>query len=119
VTAAVVYLAVTFVQVWHAGRDDQRRPVEAIIVLGAAQYNGSPSPVFERRLRHALTLYESDLARFIVVTGGKRTGDRFTEAQSGYRYLRRHRVPDDALLQEVQGANTWQELAASARFLRN
>jgi uncharacterized SAM-binding protein YcdF (DUF218 family) len=68
----LAYLLVTFVQVWMASRRDDARPADAIVVLGAAQYDCRPSPVLERRLHHALDLYQSGIAGRIVVTGGKR-----------------------------------------------
>ena len=74
--------------------------------------------MLEARLRHALDLYEDGKAPLIVVTGGRQEGDRYTEATAGYNWLRRHGVPDEAILKEVQGRNTWESLAAVARFLR-
>ncbi len=114
----VVYVVVTFVQVYRAKDHDGARPADAIIVLGAAQYDGRPSPVLQDRLDHALELYEDGIASTIVVTGGRQAGDRFTEATAGYNYLRERGVPDEALLKEVGGHSTYESLAASARFLR-
>ena len=114
----VVYVGVTFVQVWRASRHDGATTADAIVVLGAAQYNGRPSPVLQTRLDHARELWAGDIAPIIVVTGGKREGDVFTEATAGYNYLRREGVPDDAILRETQGTSTWESLAATARFLR-
>jgi uncharacterized SAM-binding protein YcdF (DUF218 family) len=88
-----------------------------VIVLGAAQYNGRPSPVLEARLAHALQLYRWGLAPVMVVTGGRRPGDRYTEATTGYNYLRAHGVPDSAIRKEVKGGTTWESLQAAARFL--
>ncbi|QXC63059.1 YdcF family protein [Aquihabitans sp. G128] len=117
VLAVALYVGGTFVQVWQAsGRDAQRR-AEAIVVLGAAQYDGRPSPALKNRLDHALTLYRRGLAPMVVVTGGRQTGDRFTEATAGYNYLRDHGVPDRAIRKEVQGRTTYESLAAVARFL--
>ena len=113
----VAYVAVTFVMVYRASRHDGARQADAIIVLGAAQYNGVPSPVLQDRLDHALSLYQAGLASTIVVTGGRQEGDRFTEATSGYNYLRAHGVADEALLKEVGGKSSYESLAASARFL--
>lgn len=112
------YVLGTFVQVWQASTRDAARPAEAIVVLGAAQYDGRPSPALQDRLDHALELYDAGVAPIVVVTGGRQTGDRFTEATSGYNYLRRHGVPDDAIRKEVQGRTTYESLAAVARFLR-
>jgi uncharacterized SAM-binding protein YcdF (DUF218 family) len=113
----VFYVGVTFIQVYRASNHDGAKPADAIIVLGAAQYNGSPSPVLQNRLDHALALYNLGLAPRIVLTGGRQEGDRFTEATTGYIYLRGKGVPDSALLKEVDGASTWESLSAVSRFL--
>ncbi|HEY8548059.1 MAG TPA: YdcF family protein [Acidimicrobiales bacterium] len=113
------YLAVTFVQVWWASRQDGAREADAVVVLGAAQYDGRPSEVLRERLDHALELYEAGMVEVIVVTGGKQEGDRFTEAYTGYLYLRERNVPEEALLTEVQGRNSWESIAAAARILRD
>ncbi len=113
-----LYYAVTFVQVWRAAEDDDRRPSQAIIVLGAAQFDGRPSAVFRARLDHAVDLYEDGVASKVVVTGGKQPGDRFTEAAAGAGYLHRKGVPDDAILRETTSRTSWESLAASARFLK-
>jgi uncharacterized SAM-binding protein YcdF (DUF218 family) len=114
----VAYMVVTFGQVWWFSRRDGAREADAVVVLGAAQYDGRPSPVLRDRLDHAHELYDDGLVDVIVVTGGKQAGDQFTEAQAGYLYLRQQRVPEEDLLLEVQGTNTWESLAATARFLR-
>jgi uncharacterized SAM-binding protein YcdF (DUF218 family) len=113
----VVYLGVTFVQVWHAARQDDAQDAGAIVVMGAAQYNGEPSPVYEARLAHGLELYEAGYADVIVVTGGRQEGDEFSEAQAGAIWLQERGVPESALRLEVDGRNSWESLAASARFL--
>ena len=115
-TLVIGYVGVTFVQVWWASRGDGARPAEAIVVLGAAQYDGRPSPALRSRLEHALALYERGLAPTIVVTGGRQQGDRFTEATSGYNYLRGRGVPDEAIRKEVKGRTTYESLAAVSRF---
>jgi uncharacterized SAM-binding protein YcdF (DUF218 family) len=112
------YLAVTFLQVWRASSHDSEAVADAIVVLGAAQYNGRPSPVLEARLHRALELYRRGLAPRIVVTGGRQPTDTFTEATSGYNWLRARGVPDSAILKEVQGRTTFESLAATSRFLR-
>lgn len=118
VVLVVGYVGGTFVQVWQASGRDGARQAGAIVVLGAAQYNGRPSPVLQNRLDHALDLYDRGLAPRIVVTGGRRDGDRFTEATTGYNYLRAQGVPDGAIRKEVQGRTTYESVAAVARFLR-
>jgi len=116
-TAVVVYLSVTFAQVWGAARNDEASAAEAIVVFGTAQYDGVPSPVLAARLDHAIALYEKRLAPVIVVTGGRRPGDQFTEATASANYLIRRGVPDNDVLREVSGTSSWQSLAAAANFL--
>lgn len=115
----VLYVGITFVQVWRASNADQVSPAGAIVVLGAAQYDGRPSPVLQARLDHALELYDAEVAPLIVVTGGRQEGDRFTEATTGYNYLRERGVPDERILKEVQGRSTYESIAATARFLHD
>ena len=114
-----VYLAVTFVQVWIASRRDDARPSQAIIVLGAAQYNGTPSPVLAARLDHAIDLYRAHIAPVIVVTGGRQPGDQYTEAGASADYLHEHDVPDQAILREDTSRTSWESLEAAARFLKS
>jgi uncharacterized SAM-binding protein YcdF (DUF218 family) len=114
----VGYLGITAVQVWRAAAADGTRGAEAILVLGAAQYDGRPSPALQQRLDHAVTLYRNGVAPIVVVTGGYRPGDRFTEATAAASYLHANGVPDAAIRREVHGRNTYEQLAASARFLR-
>jgi uncharacterized SAM-binding protein YcdF (DUF218 family) len=117
--ALLAYVAVTFVQVWLASRRDGAHSADAIVVLGAAQYDGVPSPVFQGRLDHAHELWEDGVADTIVVTGGKQATDRCTEAESSANYLREAGVPDEDLLLEVQGRNSWESLAATGHILRD
>jgi vancomycin permeability regulator SanA len=113
----VLYLALTFGQVWIATRQDDVRPAQAIVVLGAAQYNGRPSPVLEGRLRHVADLYERDIAPLVVVTGGSRQGDNFTEAAASASWLSNNGVPGGAVERETTGSTSYESLAATARFL--
>lgn len=115
----VVYFGVTFAQVVLASRRDGARSAQAIVVFGAAQYDGRPSPVLKARLDHAADLYYRDLAGTIVVTGGKRPGDRVNEAGAAHDYLVINRgVPDDDILRETAGTDSWQSLASAANELR-
>lgn len=116
--AAALYVAVTFIQVWHASRQDDPSPASAIVVMGAAQWNGVPSPVLRARLDHAAELWTEGAAPVVVVTGGKQPGDATTQGQTGYQYLRDVGLPDEALKVEVGGTNSYEELAASAVILR-
>jgi uncharacterized SAM-binding protein YcdF (DUF218 family) len=117
VALLLLYFVVTFVQVWLASRRDQARAAQAIVVLGAAQYDGRPSAVLQARLDHAVDLYHRDLAPLIVVTGGRQPGDRFTEATAAAEYLHSKGVPDEDIQREVNGRSSWQSLAAAASFL--
>jgi uncharacterized SAM-binding protein YcdF (DUF218 family) len=112
------YLAVTFAQVWLTSRRDEARRADAIVVFGAAQYNGRPSPVLRARLDHAVALYRGGYADVVVVTGGRKPGDHFTEASASADYLARRGVPQSAVLREVSGRNSWQSLAAAAAFMK-
>jgi uncharacterized SAM-binding protein YcdF (DUF218 family) len=118
VVAPALYLAASLLQVWWASRSDYDGEADAIVVLGAAQYNGQPSPVLRARLDHAAELYAAGRAPIIVLTGGAQDGDLTTEAKAGYDYLRTYGgIPDDRLLLEVNGTSTYESLAASSRFL--
>ncbi len=121
--AALLVLLVAFYgaalyDVWSTGNHDQARPVDVIVVLGAAQYDGRPSPQLAARLDHALDLYERGLAPRIFVTGGKQPLDRFTEAASGARYLEDRGVPASAIMREDEGRTSWESLAAVASTLK-
>ncbi len=118
VLAGFAYLAVTFVQVWMASNNDYRGKADAIIVLGAAQYDGVPSPVLEGRLTHALNLHSAGMAEKIVTTGSNQPGDRFTQGFAGYDFLRDQGVADADIVVIVDGSNTWEEISAAANQLK-
>jgi uncharacterized SAM-binding protein YcdF (DUF218 family) len=113
----LLYLLSAAATVWLASSRDERRRVQAIVVLGAAQYNGKPSPVLQARLDHALGLYRDGEAPLIIVTGGRQETDRTTEAAASANYLIRRGVPDSDIRREVQGRDTYESLAATHRFL--
>ncbi len=114
VVAAVLVVGGTAYAVWKQARADERAPADAILVLGSAQYDGVPSPVFEARLDHALTLYDDGLAPTLVTVGGKQDGDRFTEAEAGARWLQEGGVPGDAIVPVGTGSNTLDSMTAVA-----
>jgi uncharacterized SAM-binding protein YcdF (DUF218 family) len=114
VLVATFLVGGTAFRVWYVARADDRRPVDAVVVLGAAQYDGEPSSVFAARLRHAEALYERGLAPVIVTTGGSRAGDAFTEAEAGRRYLLERGVPASAVVAIGEGADTLGSLRAVA-----
>ena len=99
------------------GRRDEARPADAIVVLGAAQYAGRPSPVLKARLDHAVGLYRRGLAPRVVLTGGVGEGDTTSEAAVGRRYASRAGVPDSSLLTEEHGRTTTESLYAVADLL--
>ena len=104
-------------RVWYEARQDERPRSDAIIVLGAAQYNGVPSPTLRWRLRHALDLYRDGVAPTIVTVGGKRPGDAHTEAGSGRRWLvEEGGVPSADVVAVPTGADTLQSFAAVGRL---
>ncbi|HEY4004249.1 MAG TPA: YdcF family protein [Pseudonocardia sp.] len=105
-------VGVTAFQVWQVARLDDKRPVDVVVVLGAAQYDGSPSPIFAARLRHAQQLYHDGFAKRIVTVGGRRAGDGFTEAAAGVRYLADRGVPRVALKAVGEGSDTLESLRA-------
>lgn len=115
VSLVFLYFAFTFLQVWWAAGQDDARPADAIVVLGAAQYDGRPSPVLQARLDHALELYREGYAPLIVTTGAGQEGDRFTQGYAGYDYLRSAGVPDESIVVITDGSSTWEELSATAR----
>jgi uncharacterized SAM-binding protein YcdF (DUF218 family) len=113
-----VLAAWALVEILRQGDLDEARPADAIVVLGAAQYNGTPSAVFAARLDHAIELYDAGIAKVLVVTGGKLPGDRFTEAATARRYAIARGVPADAILAEDHGRNTLESLEAVGAMLR-
>ena len=112
-----IYLLVTFTQVWLQSTQDEVSEADAIVVLGAAQWDGVPSPVLEARLQHALFLYDQGAAPYIVTTGAKQVGDRFTEAYAALTYLLERSVPENAILVVIDGMNTFQSLSATSNVL--
>jgi len=105
-------------RIWQEGNQDSERPVDAIVVLGAAQYNGRPSPVFEARLDHAVTLFHEGLAPYFVVTGGNRPGDRTTEAAVARRFALDRAIPSSAIFGEDEARNTLSSLRSVAAEMR-
>ncbi|MBA2389570.1 MAG: YdcF family protein [Geodermatophilaceae bacterium] len=110
--AAVLVVTGTAYAVWKQARADERAPADAILVLGSAQYDGVPSPVFEARLDHAVGLFEEGLAPTIVTVGGKQDGDRFTEAEAGSLWLQGVGVPAEAIVAIGSGTNTLNSMEA-------
>jgi uncharacterized SAM-binding protein YcdF (DUF218 family) len=116
---ALLVVAYTTWRVWDQGGRDDVRPTDAIVVLGAAQYNGVPSPIFQARLDHAIGLYEEGIAPILVMTGGKLPGDQTTEADAGRTYAIAHGVPPDAIIVEDEGRTTLESLRTVGGMLRD
>lgn len=114
---AVIVYTIALAAVLVMSQHDQRRPVDAIIVLGAAQYNGRPSPVLRARLDHAIGLYREGYAPLIVVTGGVGRGDTLSEAIVGRRYLVAREVPDESVIAQPVGRSTRTSMTAVAQWL--
>ena len=117
VALALVYFLVSLFQVWNTGRSDDRQPVNAIVVLGAAQYDGRPSPQLQARLDHALKLWNLNLASYIVVTGGKQVGDRFTEAAAARKFFESKGVASELILEENTGTTTYASLLSVSQVI--
>jgi uncharacterized SAM-binding protein YcdF (DUF218 family) len=117
VLAGVIVYTISLVMVLVVSQQDERRPVDAIVVLGAAQYNGRPSPVLRARLNHALSLYRDELAPLVVVTGGIGRGDTTSEAAAGRRYLVAHGIPDGAVVAQGEGRTTKASMNAVTAWL--
>lgn len=114
----IVAAAASVAAIWRQGSSDEQRRADVIVVLGAAQYDGRPSPVFEARLEHAVALWKSGIADSFVVTGGKLDGDRTTEAAVARAYAIEHGVPASRIFGEDEARNTLTSLDAVAGELR-
>ena len=117
--------AFTLLRVLAVARDirrqstvDEVRPADVILVLGAAEYHGKPSPVLEARLNHALFLYRQQWAPRILTTGGSGGDPTFTEGEVGRAYLSSHGIPSEAILSETQGSSTVESTVAAAEIMR-
>ncbi len=101
-------------RVWWVARQDDRRASDAIVVLGAAQFDGRPSSIFTARLDHAAELFEADVAPRVITVGGKQVGDRFTEAEAGKKWLADHGVPAKNVVAVSAGDDTLSSVRAVA-----
>jgi uncharacterized SAM-binding protein YcdF (DUF218 family) len=120
VALSVLFLGYLFLVAREIERQstiDEARPADVIIVLGAAEYRGKPSPVLQARLNHALLLYLRGLAPYILTTGGAGGDPNFTEGEVGRAYLTRHGVASEAIIVEPEGATTAQSVDAAAETM--
>jgi len=116
----LIVLGASAMTVWRAAHFDEASRIDRadiIIVLGAAQYGGRPSPVFRGRLDHAVLLFQQDRAGSVMVVGGKAPGDSTTEAEAGRDYLISHGVPTGSAVAEPVGRTTFESLAGAAKYM--
>ena len=115
----VAYFAISLFQVWSTGQSHHHGQVDAIVVMGAAQYDGRPSPQLQARLDHVVELWNEGVAPTIIVTGGNQPGDRFTEAESSTNYLVKNGVPEGVIIGEDSGHSSWESLQHVADLARD
>lgn len=113
----VVIWAVSLAAVLLWSSMDQARPADSIVVLGAAQYDGRPSPVLKARLDHGIELWQQHMAKILILTGGRGYGDTTTEAAVGKTYAQKHGIPDSAILLENRGRTTRESMLGVADIL--
>jgi uncharacterized SAM-binding protein YcdF (DUF218 family) len=118
IAAALLLWLAAVALVLAAGARPQLRSADAILVLGAAQYNGRPSPVLEARLEHALDLHARGFARRLIFTGGVGSGDTLSEGEVSRRYALAHGVADSVIMVERQGATSAESMGAAAALMR-
>ena len=118
VTAIVASIAYVSIRIGQQSTRDEARPADLILVLGAAEYNGHPSPVLRARLDHALELYRQKLAPRIMTTGGAGGDPVFTEGGVGREYLMSHGVPSEAIIVESEGETTVHSIALAGEIMR-
>ena len=118
VVAVVLFLMVTAVQVVHTASLQEIRRADAIVVFGAAEYSGHPSPVLRARLDHALDVFHRGVAPVVITTGGAAADPTFSEGGVGRDYLMRHGVPERSLIAETQGRDTSESAIRVAVIMR-
>jgi len=106
VAAIALFLAVTAVRVVRTASLEEIHPADAIVVFGAAEYSGHPSPVLKARLDHAFNLYEHKVAPVVITTGGAAADPKFSEGGVGKDYLRKRGIPENTLIAETQSSDT-------------
>ena len=115
--ALVAYLADISIRIGRQSTRDEARPADAILVLGAAEYRGRPSPVFKARLDHALDLYQRKMAPVLITTGGAGGDPDYTEGGVGRAYLIARNIPSEAIIVEPEGASTAYSIVAAGEIL--
>jgi uncharacterized SAM-binding protein YcdF (DUF218 family) len=118
VLIAALIVGGTLFRVWQVARVDDRSSADIVVVLGAAQYDGTPSSVLGARLDHAARLWRGGVAPTIVTVGGRRDGDAYTEAEAGEKYLTSYGIPADAVVPVGEGGDTLESLRTVAQRAR-
>ena len=116
--AVAAFFAITAIQIVHTASSQELHPADAIVVFGAAEYSGRPSPVLRARLDHAFDLYEKHLAPVVITTGGAAADPNFSEGGVGNSYLHRRGIPENALIAETQGSDTAESAQRVAVIMR-
>lgn len=116
--AVLGYGAVLYIAIDRQSRRDETRPADAIVVFGAAEYSGRPSPVYKARLDHAYELFQKHIAPVVITSGGAGGDMRFTEGSVGHDYLMHLGVPDQDLIAETQAEDTEESANRVASILR-
>ena len=119
VVIVVAYTAFTYIQVRNVAGMDEAGPADAIVVLGAAQYNGRPSPVFQARLDHVLDLFDQGHANIIITTGSFGPDPNFSEAHVATKYLSNHGIDPSQIVTEQGSGTTYDTVLAVARLMRS
>jgi len=118
IAVALLWVIVIARNIRRQSTVDEAQPADVILVLGAAEYRGKPSPVLEARLNHALYLYRQGLAPRILTTGGRGGDPSFTEGEVARAYLSKHEIPSEAIMVESEGKTTVQSIAGAAEIMR-
>jgi uncharacterized SAM-binding protein YcdF (DUF218 family) len=116
--ALATFLAVTAIRVVHEGSLQELHSADAIVVFGAAEYSGRPSPVLRARLDHAFELFQKDIAPVVITTGGAALDPSFSEGGVGRDYLMHRGIPERNLIAETQGSDTAQSAVRVAVIMR-
>jgi uncharacterized SAM-binding protein YcdF (DUF218 family) len=114
----LAYLAFLCIEIVHTSFEQQIRPADAIVVFGAAEYSGHPSPVYRARLDHAFDLFHRGVASIVITTGGAAADPRFSEGGVGHDYLLHRGVPENALIAETQATDTAESAERVAVIMR-
>jgi uncharacterized SAM-binding protein YcdF (DUF218 family) len=116
--ALAAFLTATSIRIVGEGRRQELHPADAIVVFGAAEYSGHPSPVLRARLDHAYELFRKGIAPVVITTGGSASDPKFSEGGVGRDYLEHRGIPEKNLIAETQGADTAQSAVRVAVIMR-